>query len=142
MNSEALQQAVFNKLNVSSITSLLSTAYSPLPAIFTDVPQAVDSGADSWFPFITFGGDTVSPYDTKSAVGASTVLQVDVWSRSRSMLQVKDIADAVDTVIRRQTLSISGETHIGTELGSCTYSLDPDGKTKRAVLLYTVLTLT
>jgi hypothetical protein len=34
MKSDDLQTAVYNRLNNSAVTSLLSTTYSPLPAIF------------------------------------------------------------------------------------------------------------
>jgi hypothetical protein len=51
------------------------------------------------------------------------------------------VVDAVDARLRRQDLSISGVTHITTELESCTFSRDPDGKTKRALILYRVLWL-
>lgn len=142
MKSEALQQAVYNRLNETSLTSLLSTAYSPLAAIFTDVPQAADSEDPTRFPFVTIGADVVTPFDTKDAPGGNALVQVDVWERASSMLDLKGIADVIDARLRRQSLSISGATHITTELESATFTRDQDGKTKRALLLYRVLWLT
>lgn len=139
MKSAALQQAVYNQVNHSSVTALLSTAYAPLPAIFTDVPQAVDAENQTDFPFITIGADTITPFDDKDNPGGSAVVQVDIWHRASSMLELKAVADAVDARLRRQALSISGVTHITTELESSAFSRDPDGKTKRALLLYRVL---
>lgn len=139
MKSAALQQAVYTRLDDTSVTSLLSTAYSPLKAIFTDVPQAADSELETMFPFITIGGDTITPFDDKDNPGGSAVVQIDIWDRASSMLDLKAIADAVDARLRRQTLSISGVTHITTELDSSVFTRDPDGKTKRALLLYRVL---
>lgn len=139
MKSAALQQAIFTRLNDSSVTSLLSTAYSPLAAIFTDVPQAADSELESNFPFITIGGDTITPFDEKDHPGGSAIVQIDIWDRASSMLDLKAVADAVDARLRRQALSISGVTHITTELDSSVFTRDPDGKTKRALLLYRVL---
>lgn len=139
MKADDLQQAVYNRLNDSSVTSLLSTAYSPLVAIFTDVPQAADSEAESYFPFLTIGADTITPYDEKDHTGGSALVQIDIWARATSMLGIKAIADAVDARLRRQPLSISGATHITTELESSTPTRDPDGKTKRVLSIYRVL---
>lgn len=139
MKSAALQQAIYTRLNNSAVTSLLSTAYAPLVAIFTDVPQAIDAESEAQFPFITIGGDTINPFDDKDNPGGSAIVQIDIWDRQTSMVRLKTIADAVDARLRRQPLSISGVTHITTELDSSVFSRDPDGKTKRALLLYRVL---
>ena len=141
MKSDDLQTAIYNRLNDSSVTSLLSTSYSPLAAIFTDVPQAADSELETAFPFITIGADTINPFDSKDDLGGSAIVQIDVWDRATSMLDLKAVVDAIDARLRRQDLSISGVTHITTELESCTFSRDPDGKTKRALILYRVLWL-
>lgn len=141
MKSAALQTAVYSKLNHSSVTSLLSTAYSPLVAIFSDVPQAADSNAESFFPFVTIGADVITPFDTKDTVGGSAVVQVDVWARATSMLGIKAIGDAIDARLRRQALTITGATHVDTYLESATPSRDPDGKTKRLLMLYRVIYL-
>lgn len=139
MKADDLQQAIYNRLNDSSVTSLLSTAYSPLVSIFSDVPEAADSESESYFPFITIGADVITPFDDKDKTGGNAIVQVDIWARATSMLAIKTIADAVDARLRRQALSISGATHITTELESSTFSRDPDGKTKRVLSLYRVI---
>lgn len=139
MKSDDLQTAIYTRLNDSSVTSLLSTYYSPLVAIFSDVPQAADSELETAFPFITIGADTINPFDSKDDLGGSAIVQIDVWDRATSMLDLKAVVDAVDNRLRRQPLTISGVTHITTELDSCNFSKDPDGKTKRALILYRVL---
>lgn len=139
MNADDLQQAIYTRLNNVAVTSLLSTYYSPLPAIFTDVPQAADSELETAFPFITIGADVITPFDSKDDLGGSAVVQIDAWDRASSMLNLKALADAIDGRLRRQPLAISGVTHITTELNSCVFSRDPDGKTKRALILYRVL---
>lgn len=139
MKSDDLQSAIYTRLNDSSVTSLLSTYYAPLVAIFSDVPQAADSELEAAFPFVTIGGDTINPFDSKDDLGGSAIVQIDVWDRATSMLDLKAVVDAIDTRLRRQPLVISGVTHITTELDSCNFSKDPDGKTKRALILYRVL---
>jgi hypothetical protein len=139
VKSAALQQAIYTRLNHSSVTALLSTAYAPLAAIFTDVPQSIDSEKASNFPFITIGADTINPFDDKDDPGGSAIVQVDIWDRASSMLDLKALTDVVDARLRRQALTISGVTHITTELDSSVFTRDPDGKTKRALILYRVL---
>lgn len=143
MKAAALQQAVYNRLNDSSVTSLLSSAYSPLVAIFSigSVPQSVDSEAETNFPYLTFNTTSLTPNDTKDKVGGSAAIQIDVWSRGLSDLAINQIVDAIDGRIRRENLSISGATHITTELISSIMTDDPDGKTKHVVILYRVLFL-
>jgi hypothetical protein len=76
------------------------------------------------------------------SVGGSASVQIDIWARSRSVLDIKEIADAVDARLRRQPLTITGATHITTELQDSQDMDDPDGKTMRIMLRYNVLWLT
>lgn len=140
MKAAALQQAIYNQLNHSSVTDLLSSAYT-VPAIFSDVPQAADSEVAANFPYVVIGGDNISPYDTKASLGGNALVQVDIYDRSDSPLTTKAIADAVDARLRRQALTISGVTHITTELESSLTVPDEDGKTLRILSLYRVLWL-
>jgi hypothetical protein len=144
MKAAALQQAVYNRLNDSSVTSLLSTAYSPLVPIFSigSVPQSADSELDTAFPYLTFSTPSLTPFDDKDKVGGSAVVQIDVWSRTLSDLAVNQIGDAIDARIRRQPLSITGATHITTELVTSQLIADPDGKTKHLITQYRILWLT
>lgn len=139
MKSDDLQQAIYTRLNDSSVTSLLSTYYSPLVAIFSDVPQADDSELETAFPFITIGGDIITAFDSKDDLGGSAIVQIDAWDRAASMADLKTLVDAIDARIRRQPLSIAGVTHITTELENCNFMQDPDGKTKHAAIQYRVL---
>jgi hypothetical protein len=142
MKAKALHQAIYNRINNASVTALLSTKYAPLVSIFSSVPQAANSGDDSYFPFITIGQNTISAYDVKDSIGGSASVQIDIWARSRSVLDIKEIADAVDARLRRQPLTITGATHITTELQDSQDMDDPDGKTLRIMLRYNVLWLT
>jgi hypothetical protein len=141
VRAAAIQQAVFARLNNASVTSLLSAAYSPIPAIFTDVPQAADSGDATRFPFVTIGDDAIQVYDTKDQIGGVALIQIDVWARASSKLAINAIADVIDLRMRRQSLLIANANHIDTVFESLTPLDDPDGKTKRIMLRYRVLYL-
>ena len=144
MKAAALQQAIYNRLNDSSITSLLSVAYSPLVPIFSigSIPQSADSESEAAFPYLTFYAASIIPFDEKDRVGGSAIMQVDAWSRTLSDLAVNQIGDAIDTRLRRQPLSITGATHITTEFISSQLMGDPDGITKHLVTQYRVLWIT
>lgn len=143
MKAAALQQAIYNRLNDASVTSLLSIAYAPLVPIFSlgSVPQSADSESDLAFPYLTFYAVSITPFDVKDKVGGSAIVQIDTWARSLSDLAVNQIGDAIDARLRRQALSISGATHITTELASSQLTDDPDGKTKHLIAQYRVLWL-
>lgn len=140
IKAAALQSGVYARLNDVAVTGLLSSAYS-VPAIFTDVPQATDSGAPAQFPYITIGNDTFGSYDTKDDTGGEVVVQVSIWSRASSDLQIKGIADAVYSRMHRQPMTITGVNHITTEFESLTLTDDPDGKTRQAIMLFRVVYL-
>jgi hypothetical protein len=138
----ALQESVFERLNHADVTSLLSTRYAAVGgAILSDVPQAADSGDESYFPYVTIGTDTIRPYDTKDKTGGDALVLVDVWTRETSFEAAKDIAEAVDLRLRRQPLAIDGATHIDTSLVEMQAIRDPDGKTKHIAIRYRVLFL-
>jgi hypothetical protein len=142
VKSKALQDAVFARLNHSSVTSLLSTKYTANGgSIMTDVPQAADSADESYFPFVTFGNDAFQAFDTKDQVGSNALVQIDVWARGGSMIGLKNVYDAIDARMRRQSMTITGATHIETIFEGSTTVDDPDGKTKHLVIRYRVLFL-
>lgn len=139
MRSNQLQAAIYTRLSTdAALVALLSQAYG-VPAIFSDVQQPADAGAVNLFPFITYAVTSLTPFDTDDAAGGNAIVQVDVWARSKETATINAIADAVDTRLRRQPLAVSG--HITTELVSATTSDDPDGSTKRALMLFRVLYL-
>lgn len=138
MKSDALQQAIYTKLNVAAITGKLSSDYG-VSAIFTDVPQADDSELPEFFPYIVIGGDTFTAFDDKDDGGNSVVVQIDVYSRASNMGAVKQIGDEVYAQIFRQPLTIPGVTWITTEFQGVDYTRDPDGLTKRAIMQFSVI---
>lgn len=136
MRQAAIQQAFYTRLNDVSITASLSTAYSPLVAIFTNVPQGAPED-DARFPFIIIGPITETPFDTINATGTNAIVQVTLYSRG-TMLAHNTLADAIDTRLRRQPLSgLIG--HVTTELESAASDLETDGRTNQTIMLFRVL---
>lgn len=136
-----MQEAIYARLDHADVTGLLTTKFAPLPGIFSRVPQVPDSGADDYFPYITIGRDVTGDFSTKDTMGGSALVQIDIWSRAIREDELKDIADAVDARLRRQTLAIAGTTHITTELETTQMMDDPDGITRRIMSQYRVIYL-
>jgi hypothetical protein len=138
MNPEELQAAIYARLNVVGITGLLTASYG-VNAIFNEwVPQVTDAGDPSFFPFITMSFPASTPFDDKTAAGANSLVQIDVWSRANTS-QVKIIAKAVYDALHRQALGVVG--HVATQAEDMVFERDPDGLTRRARLTFRVIAI-
>lgn len=138
MNPAALQDAVFGVLSGdSTLLAELSTAWG-YDAVFSDVPQE-HAEDDAFYPFVSFGPDTTVPFDAKTFSGGRAVIQVNVWTRSADYVQAKQIAERIYTLLHKQDLTISGQTHVATGMQSADFTLDPDGHTRRALMLFEIV---
>jgi hypothetical protein len=139
MKLAPLQTALYTRLSTdTALVAALSSQWG-MAAIFSDVPEVGDPENNSYHPYVTFGSEVATPFDTKTDNGAQVSVQIDVWSRSQSYLQVKQIAQLIYARLHHQPLTIAGASHIVTVCDSNSTSLDPDGKTRRALMLFTVL---
>jgi hypothetical protein len=138
MRSDELQDAFYAALNVPAVTALLVQGGAYVP-IYTSVPQTDNGEDDAEFPYISFGAETTTPFNDKDQLGGSTVAQVDIWTRELDYARCKQIGAAVRSALDRVSLGLTG--HITTEFESAVYTPDPDGKTKRGVLLFRILYL-
>jgi len=134
MKTDALQAAIYSTLTGNSaLMASLSTAWG-VSAVFDHVPQVTDPENVAYFPYITISDVTASQWDTKGDNGATGVVQIDVWSRARGMLQARQIASAVYALLHYQPLTITGADHIWTDVETVESFLDPDSITRRAML--------
>jgi hypothetical protein len=139
MKLAALQSALYTRLTTdAALVAALSAGWGA-PAVFSDVPEVTDPENNALFPYVTMGSEVATPFDTKSLNGAQVSVQIDVWSRSQSYLPVKQISQIIYARLHKQPLTISGAHHIETICDSNTTSLDSDGKTRRALMLFTVI---
>lgn len=143
MNPAALQEAVYDALVadatlLAALSSSWTDSLGAIDPIFADVPQENAEDA-AFYPFISFGPHVGTPWNTKGTTGENAVIQVNVWSRAADYTQAKQIAERVHTLLHRQALTIAGQTHVETEFDSQTFSLDPDGETRRALMFFRVI---
>jgi len=138
MKQDALQTAIFERLESDlDLVAMLSQAWG-LPAVFSDIQQ-IEGEDNSFFPYISFGPDIGNSWDTKSDFGASVSVQIDVWSRQADYTEAKAIMSQVHERLHYQPLFIEGAQHVYTRVDSATTSRDPDGKTRRGLMLLTVV---
>lgn len=133
MKSDALQTAIYSKLTGDATLMALITG------VYADVEQPNLPEADSVFPYVTIGNDQITAWDNKTLNGASAICQIDVWSRSNNLIEAKAIGSAIHGALHHTALTITGASHIITMIESETYTKDPDGHTKRGLILARVL---
>jgi hypothetical protein len=139
MKLDAVQSAFFAKMAADAdLVGALSQGWG-VPAVFNHVPQVDNPESDSLFPYVSFGAGVGVPYDTKTDFGAQASIQVDAWSRQRGELEVREISQRIWALLHHQPLTISGASHVMTLCDSITISTDPDGVTRRALMLFTVI---
>jgi len=139
MNPAAIQDAVYDLL-VGDATLLASPSSGwDFDPVFADVPQGEEAEDSTYYPFISFGPDNTTPFDAKTFTGGRASLQINVWSRAADYTECKQVAERVYTLLHKQPLTISGANHVITYLDSVNFTLDPDGETRRGLILMTVV---
>lgn len=102
-------------------------------AIYDNVPEAVDAGSDSVFPYVTIGDDTFLEWDTDNSQGKEGTLTIHSWSRYRGRKEVKEIQGAIYDRLHLSNLIFNGYYSV---LMLSEYSetlVDPDGLTRHGV---------
>ena len=132
MNDDNLQKAIYAKL--SADTALMSA----IKGIYADVEQPSDAGSNDPFPYVTIGNDNHAPWDSKTFFGTQAICQIDVWSRKNNFLEVKQIGSMIREALHHQSLTIQDADHTMTVHQSSVYTKDPDGQTKRGMLMFNV----
>lgn len=133
MKGEALQQAIYDALTGDVTLMTLITG------VYADVQQPNLPEDDALFPYVTIGEDQLTRWDTKTNFGTSGDCQIDIWSRKNNLIEAKTIGSAIHDVLHYQPLTIVGAEHVQTLCESETYTKDPDGHTKRGLILVNVL---
>jgi hypothetical protein len=137
MTLEAVQDAVFDQLAGDATLVAMLASGAPHVPIYQDPPETATGEDDTAFPYISFGQDVLTPFNTATEIGGNIVIQLDVWTRERRYRQCKRIADRVRAVLERAAIDVVGLVTV--ELESASFSADPDGKTKHGVMLFRVV---
>ncbi len=130
MNLAEIQTLIFQKLDNDADLKAL------IVGVYADTPQAHESEDSASFPYLTIGQDVAAPWDTKTWFGVESIMQIDAWDRSDNYLVLKQIANRVWELLHHTRLDIANGDHCLTVHQSAAYSVDPDGHTKRAMMMF------
>ncbi len=143
MRSDEVQTAIYGVLSgnaalVASLSQSWTDSLGTVPAIFAATPQE-NFDDDDFYPFVSFGEDDTTPFDTKDVNGGEDIVQLNVWTRTDGYTEAKGVASAVYDLLQKQDLTIASANHITTNMVSVAFVPDPDGSTRRGLMLFNVV---
>lgn len=122
----------------AALFSVLDNALS-VP-VYDAVPQAIDSGDDAEFPYITIGDDSFTEFDTDTSEGFDTETTVHVWSRYRGRSEVKELQQLIYDALHLQTIAVQGQHFVMALFQNATSFVDADGLTRHGVITFRIVT--
>ena len=141
MNLTELQDAIVARLGaVTAITDALGSvpgAYQT-HAIYTRVPQSINSEDDAPFPFVTVSIVAPSAFDTKTDTGADVTIDVHVWSRGNTLAVPLGLSDTIYDALHRYDLTVFGANVVNCLFENGTMIMDPDGLTTHVIRTFRV----
>lgn len=131
-----LQRTIITHLkSYAPLTSLLATASS----IYDNVPQAVNAGDNSAFPYVVIGDDTSIDFDTDDTSGFEMTLTIHTWSRKRARTETKRIMGRIHDALQYSELTVTGYQWIVSHYEFSSTTKDPDGKTIHGIQRFRIL---
>lgn len=127
MFEERVRQAIFD-----SLEGMVVIYDDPIP-VYDDVPQPMDGGADSAFPYIVIGDNTFAPWDTDTESGAEVTVTIHSWSRYSGRQEINRIHDAVYEILHRTFPAVAFMQTVGCDLDGSDSFLESDGETRHGV---------
>lgn len=120
-----------------AITELHTAIFAVLSDGLTcDVHDAVQPG--SAYPFVSVGDDDIAvAMDTDDSNGTELRTRIHVWSRYAGTLELREIITDIYDLLHKQVLAVDG--FIACDAQETVTVLDPDGKTRHAILTYRIL---
>lgn len=128
-----LQKAIFSALTANA------NIMSEVTGVFDHVPQPLDAGDDSQFPYITIGEGVVNEFDTDDFLGFDSRVVVHVWSRQRGRKETKELQSLIYDALHRSQLTITNYHFISCDHEFSDTFVDPDGLTRHGVQSFRVL---
>ena len=132
-----LQRGVYSLLN-NAISLDGGTTFLP---IYDAVPQ--DADAESTPEFVTIGDTIITPFDTKlgySQDNTRATVTIHNWTKDyEGRLRVKQIMDAVKTVMNRGNLVVPNYTLILIRALDAQTVRDPDGNTYHGIQTFDII---
>ena len=118
-----LQAAATVRLKAfAGLTSLISTRiYDNVPPIAT-------------FPYLSWGPEQSISDDTDCTAGFDISIQVDAWSQTLGLGEVKRVSEQVRLALHDYDLTLTDNALVLLQHRQTTFLRDPDGKTNHAAI--------
>ncbi|MFH8369197.1 DUF3168 domain-containing protein [Streptomyces sp. NPDC018031] len=121
-----LQRAVHQRLTADpALMSMVSGVYDEVP----------ETAAH---PYVTFGSTTEVVDDAHNQRGLTTTLVLHIWSRYRGWREAADILAALDALLDRQPLAVTGWTDVSLAHQQHQQLRDPDPEIRHINVSYRV----
>ena len=117
----------------AALTGLLTT-YAASPAVFTHVPQELET-----YPYVVLFDSGMDSEDNDSYLGFEGVFNIHSWSDQRDMAVIGNIQKAIYDVLHHADLTMTGYTVPEIHQEFSTILRDPDGITLHGVQRYKIL---
>ena len=126
--------AIIAALKGDAPLSALITVYAASPAVFTHVPQDLES-----YPYVVLFETGLSADDNDCNLGFDGTLNIHSWSDQRDMSVIGGIQKAIYDVLHHAELSMAGYTLVELHQEFSTILRDPDGITLHGVQRYRII---
>jgi hypothetical protein len=133
MFEESIRQAIYDAL---AGEIMLGNAVVP---VYDDVPQPVDGGVSSAFPYVVIGDTTYAPWDTDTEQGAEATITIHTWSRYSGRREVMLIHDEIYRLLHRVDIQVDCSHTVGCDFEQSDSFLDSDGETRHGVTRYRLI---
>ena len=128
--SWALQRSIYQALIGSSeLTTLLGG-----DRVYSNPPAAAP------FPYITLGQTVSLDWSTGTEDGTEHSLTLHVWSRADSAAEVREIMQALRTLLHNQPLMLDDHDLVNLRHEFAEARIDPDGETMHGIVRYRAVT--
>ena len=126
--------AIMTKLKGdTNLTSLLTT-YASLPAVFTHVPQDLNT-----YPYVVLYETGLDGNDNDAHLGFDGVLNIHCWTDERDMAVIGNIQNAIYNALHNQELTMTGYNLGELHQEFTTILRDPDGITLHGVQRFRII---
>lgn len=123
-----VQKAIYDKLSADLAVP-----------VYDSVPQSIDSGKKSDFPYISIGEDIHNTVDTDTELMNLVSITIHVWSRKEGRAETKQIQSEIYNSLHRANLVQAGYKFITITQENSTSFFDPDGHTRHGVQTFKLI---
>ena len=126
--------AIIAALKADAALTALLTTYAASPAVFTHVPQDLET-----YPYVVLFDSGLSDDSNDCNLGFDGVLNIHSWTDQRDIAVIGNIQKAVYDALNHAELAMTGYSLVELHQEFSTILRDPDGITLHGVQRYRII---